>query len=254
MDAALKMLDTVMQHCCPDKVSNAFTSLLSLFKDVQRKSKFIIDYRSRFDGLPLELARCKVVIPSILLVMLFLRALHSWYKDIVNQFWAHFKPIETATLNLIVSYVTYHDGFQVMDHSKKGKPRSGSGPCVPAATSATTNSDCQGNVWQSPFKWLAQYGIKGIKGHWMRTMAGMGICPICHCNELPCHVPKQCPLLVKLNLKLITCILVASSPSSSARPQCPLPSPVPAPTPGGHAGLMLPQQLVSWDLPLLRLA
>jgi hypothetical protein len=66
-----------------------------------------------------------------------------------------FKPIETATLDLIISNVTYHDGFQVMDHSKKGEPVSGSGPCVPAATSANRNSDCQGKVWQSPFKWLA---------------------------------------------------------------------------------------------------
>jgi hypothetical protein len=97
--------------------------------------------------------------------MLFLRALHGWYKEIVNQFWTRFKLIETATLDLIVSDVTYHDGFQVVDHSKKGTPWSGSGPHAPAAVSANTNSDCHGKVWQSPFEWLAQYGIKGIKGH-----------------------------------------------------------------------------------------
>jgi hypothetical protein len=66
-------------------------------------------------------------------------------------------------------------------------------------------------------------------------MASMGICPICHRDKLPCHVPTQCLLLAKLNLKLITCLPVASSPSSSAPPWCPLPSPTPAPTPGGCA-------------------
>ncbi len=43
----------------------------------QGESESIIKYRSHFDGLTLELAQCKVVIPSILLVMLFLCALHS---------------------------------------------------------------------------------------------------------------------------------------------------------------------------------
>jgi hypothetical protein len=80
------MLATFMQHCHPNTVSNAFTSLLSLFNDVQGNSESILEYRSRFDGLTLELARCKVVIPSILLVMLFLRALHGCYTVIVEQF------------------------------------------------------------------------------------------------------------------------------------------------------------------------
>jgi hypothetical protein len=31
-----EMLDTLMQHCQPDKVSNAFTSLLSLFNNVKQ--------------------------------------------------------------------------------------------------------------------------------------------------------------------------------------------------------------------------
>jgi hypothetical protein len=105
--------------------------------------------------------------------------------------------------------MTYHDGFQVLDHSKKGKPGSGSGHCVPATGSA--------NVCQC----------------WTHAMVGTSICPICHRNKLPCHVPTQCPLLAKLNLKRIRCHPVASSPSSSTQHQHPLPSPVPAPIPGG---------------------
>jgi hypothetical protein len=224
-----------MQHCCLDTVSNAFTSLLSLFNNVQRNSESTIKYCPCFNGLTLELAHCKVVIPSILLVMLFLCARHDWYEEIVNQFWTCFKPIETATLDSIVSKKTYHNCFQVMVHSKKGKLGSGSGPRVPAAASANTNANCHGKVWQSPFEWLAQYGIKGIEGHWMRAMAGTGICPICHCKELPCHVPTQRLLFAKPNLKLLTCLPVASFPSSSAPPQRPLPSPAPAPTSGRRA-------------------
>jgi hypothetical protein len=60
--------------------------------------------------------------------------------------------------------VTYHDSFTVID-SKKVKSTSGSRPCMPAAALVNTNIDCQGKVWQSPFKWLAQYGIKDIKSH-----------------------------------------------------------------------------------------
>jgi hypothetical protein len=86
---SFEMVDTLMQHCHPDTVSDAFTSLLSLFNDVQRNSKSIIKYCSCFDSLTLELARCKVVIPSNLLVMLFLHALHSWYEEIADAFQAH---------------------------------------------------------------------------------------------------------------------------------------------------------------------
>jgi hypothetical protein len=41
-----KMLATLMQHCCPDTVSNAFTSLLSLFNNVQGEPKSILEYWS----------------------------------------------------------------------------------------------------------------------------------------------------------------------------------------------------------------
>ncbi len=105
------MLATLMQHCCPDTVSNAFTYLLLLFNNVQGESESILEYWSQFDGLTLELARCKVMIPLILLVVLFLCALHGRYSIIVDQFWSRFKPIETTTLDSIVSDMSYLDGF-----------------------------------------------------------------------------------------------------------------------------------------------
>ena len=193
-----EMLATLMQHCRPDSVSNAFTSLLSIFNDVQGESESILEYRSCFDGLTMELARCKIIIPSILLVMLFLRALHSWYATIFEQYRSRFKPIETATLDSIISDVTFHDGFTVVD-SKKKPP----GSRLPAAALANTNSDQKantntnqkGNVWQTPFEWLAQYGMKGIKGRWTHAMASTGICPICHPGRTPltCSYPVPAP-------------------------------------------------------------
>jgi hypothetical protein len=157
-------------------------------------------------------SRCKVVIPSLLLVMLFLWGLHGRYANIIAQFCSSHKSIETATIDSILSDVTFHDSF-ILVETKKGKSGGSSGlaPRVPAAAAA--NADCQGNVWQSPFEWLAKYGIKGIKGHWMRAMAGTGVCPISHCDEKPFHVPTQCPLSPKLGLKLITCLLTMPSPA-----------------------------------------
>jgi hypothetical protein len=171
------MLATLMQHCRPDTVTNDFSSLLSLFNDVQGDSESIIEYQSRFDGLTIKLACCKVIIPSLLLVMLFLHSRHGHCLSIVEQFCTCFKPIETATIDSIVSDVIYNDGFQVVDHSKKGKLGS-IPPRVPTAAAANTNSDWNGKVWQNPFEWLAKYGKKGIKGHWTRAIAGKGIFPI----------------------------------------------------------------------------
>jgi hypothetical protein len=176
-------------------VSNAFASLLSLFNDVQGESEPILEYRSRFDGLTLKLMYCKVVLPHLLSLMLFLCALHVRYADIVEQFRTRFKSIETTTVDSIVSNVMFQDGFKLVD-SKKGKPDAGaSNPNQRMPAVATANTDCQGQVWQSPFEWLSKYGLKGIKGHWTRAMVGTGFCPICHCDEKPFHVPTQCPLL-----------------------------------------------------------
>ncbi len=140
------MLPTLMQHCRPDTVSNAFTSLLSMFNDVQGEAESIIEFRSRFDGLNLELSCCKVFLPPILLVMLFLCALHSRYVVLFDQYRTRFKPIEEASLDSIVAEVTYHDGFTPVDHSKKKPLSGGTAPCGPAAASATsTNTDKNGN-------------------------------------------------------------------------------------------------------------
>ncbi len=81
-----EMRAALTQNCFPGTVSNAFASLLSLFNDVQGELESILEYRSRFNGLTLELLQCKVAIPPLLLVVLFLWAIHSCYADIIEQF------------------------------------------------------------------------------------------------------------------------------------------------------------------------
>jgi hypothetical protein len=194
-----EMLAAISQHCRPDSVANAFTSLLSLFNDVQGNDEPILQYRSRFYGIILDLSRCKVAIPQILLVMLFLQALHSRYSDLLEQFCTRFKSIEHATIDSIVDDVTYHDRFTVHEH-KGAKPPTYS-PRVPAAASA--NTDQKGNVWQTPFELLLKsFSVKSIKTRWTHALAGTGICPICHCKDKHWHVPPNCPLLKELHLKL----------------------------------------------------
>jgi hypothetical protein len=83
-----KMLVALSQHCRPDTVVNAFTSLLSLFNDVQGNNKLILQYCSCFDGLIMEVACCKVAIPQILMVMLFVCTIHGC----VPTCWNHFGP------------------------------------------------------------------------------------------------------------------------------------------------------------------
>ena len=173
---------------------NAFSSLLSLFNNVQGESESIIEYWSWFDGLTIKLAHCKVIIPSFLLVMFFLCALHGHYLSIVEQFCKRFKANKNATFDFIISDIIYNDKFQVVDHLKKGK--SGSVlPHAPAVEAANTNSYQNGKVWQTPFEWLAKYGKKGSKGHWTGALKGTGIFLICHRDELPCQSCPNVPFL-----------------------------------------------------------
>jgi hypothetical protein len=171
-----EMLATLDQHCRPDTISNAFSSLLSLFNEVQGDNKPVLEYRSQFDDLILDMLRCKVAIPKILLVMLFLWALNSCYSSILEQFWTRFKSLDMATIDLMVEEVTHHDSFKLVKYEKGMKNPTLAG-CVPAAASVVT--DPKGSVYNSPFNWLVKWGQKGIRTRLTRALAGTGICPIC---------------------------------------------------------------------------
>ena len=220
-----EMLDVLNKHCRPDTIANAFGTLLSLFNDVQGPSEPVLEFRSRFDGMVLDMSRSKIVLPPILLVMLFLRALHSRYSDILDQFRSRYKNLETATIDSVVEDARYHDEFKLVGSEKKT-------PATPKA--ATANVDKAGKEWASPFEWLSTYASKGLKTRWDRAIAGTGICPICHRAEKPWHVPANCPLLKELNLKLVNGPRAATPGSAPPATPAPAPAaPAPAPSPGG---------------------
>ena len=177
------------------------------------------------------MSRCKVVIPPLLLVMIFIRALHSRYSDILDQFCSCYKDLESATIESVIADVTYHDGFQLVDPNKKTPKKGGPG-------ASTVAIDEAGKEWSNPFEWMSSMNIKTMKTRWDRAIAGMGICPICHRAEMPWHVPANCPLLKDLNLKLVNGppSMLAPAPAVSPAP-APAASP-PAASPGGRVALV----------------
>ena len=199
---------------------------MSLFNDVQGPSEPVLEFRSRFDGMVLDMSRSKIILPPILLVMLFLRALHARYSDLLDQFRSRYKTLETASIDSVVEDARYHDEFKLVGSDKKV-------PGGAAPKAATANVDKNGKEWSSPFEWLSSYSTKGLKTRWDRAFAGTGICPICHRTEKLWHVSANCPLLKELNLTL-----VKGPPSSSpapAPPAAPVPAPAPpSPSPGGR--------------------
>ena len=209
-----EMLAVLDQHCRPDKIANAFSTLMSLFNDVQGPSEPVLEFCSQFDGMVLDMSRSKIFLPPILLVMLFLCTLHSRHSDILNQFRSRYKILEAATIDSVFEDARYHDEFKLVGLDKKGSP-------TPKAAAA--NVDRSGKEWASPFEWLSTYTTKGIKTRWERAIAGTGICPICRRAEKPWHIPANCPILKDLNLKLVN-----RPPSSAPHPD---PSPAPAPVP-----------------------
>ncbi len=99
------------------------------------------------------MARCKVVIPPLLLVMLFWRALYSRYSDIVERFWTRHKSLKMTLIEMIIVDVTYHEEFilkepRCQDKSSKTPSR------IPAESAA--HADKAGTVWSSPFDWLSK--------------------------------------------------------------------------------------------------
>ena len=222
-----EMTDVLNRHCRPDSVTNAFTTLMSLFNDVQGDSEPIVEFRSRFDGMLLDMTRCKVVIPPLLLVMIFIRALHSRYSDILDQFRSRYKDLEAATVDSVVADVKYHDEFQLVDPKTKPPRKGGPGASAVAI-------DKSGKEWSNPFEWISSFSVKSIKTRWDRALAGTGICPICHRAEKPWHVPANCPLLKDLNLKLVHGPPPTPAPAPAGSP-APAPAPAAAsPSPGGR--------------------
>ncbi len=153
-----EMLAALDQHCRPDTVANALTTLMSLFNDIQGNSEPIMEFCSCFDGMVMDMTRCKIMIPSILLVMFFLCALNGHYADLLKQFCSRLKVLEDASVDTVVKDVCYHDSFTLAGPKKSPPPL---GSLVPKASAANANK--HGHKWHNPFEWLASYTKKGIK-------------------------------------------------------------------------------------------
>jgi hypothetical protein len=110
-----EMLAALNAYCHPDSIANTFSYLLLIYNELQGKNKLILAFCSCCDGLILEMACCKVVIPPLLLVMLSLQVLRSHYLDIVEQFRTRHKSLDTMSIKRIVADVTYHNEFILED-------------------------------------------------------------------------------------------------------------------------------------------
>ncbi len=78
---------------------------MSLFNDVQEEPEEILAFRSNFDGLIIDMAQFQIILYPILLITLFLCAMHSSYSAILDQFCSQYKVLETATIDFAVNNV-----------------------------------------------------------------------------------------------------------------------------------------------------
>jgi hypothetical protein len=221
-----KMLATLNQHCQPDSVANAFTTLMLLFNNSMGESEEIMAFWSRINEMVNDMSRCKIILPLVLMVMFFLCSLHSHYDDLLEQFCSCYKSLKGAFLDSIVADVCYHNEFKLVGSNKK--VLAGKGPKA-AAAAAFSAVDKQGKEWRNPYKWLASFDIKGIKKRWTRPIGGYDFCPICHCDKDK-HAPTACLLLAELNLKLIRVSPPAGPPAAA-------PALAASPSPGGHSAM-----------------
>jgi hypothetical protein len=156
---ASKMLAVLNQHCRPDSVANAFTTLMLLFNNSMGKLEEIMTFRSRFNGMVNNMSCCKIILPLLLVVMFFLHSLHSRYDNLLEKFRSCYKSLKGASLDSIVADVHYHNEFQLVGSNKKVPAGKGPKALASAASSAV---DKQGKEWRNPYEWLASFDIKGI--------------------------------------------------------------------------------------------
>jgi hypothetical protein len=143
-----EMLAALNQHCHPDSVANAFTTLMLLFNNSMGELEEIMAFRSRFDGMVNNMSPCKIILPSVLMVMFFLCSLRSCYNNLLVQFCSRYKSLEGASLDSIVADVRYHNEFKLVG-SNKIVP-AGKGPKAAAATTSSA-VDKQGKEWRNPY-------------------------------------------------------------------------------------------------------
>jgi hypothetical protein len=131
--------------------------------------------------------------------MLFLRAIHARYSDLLSQFASKHKDLSLASIDSIVAGARFMDEFVVVGGKHKpGAPNPSSRS--PAAASVAT--DKEGKQFCNPFEWLGTYEPTYLATCWRCSLRGDFYCAICNGKEK--HHPTKCLLLGELGLKLIT--------------------------------------------------
>ncbi len=77
------MLQLLEDDFYPSSISNTFTTLLALLNTTQDNKEGLHEFHAQ--GHVSALSQSSVAIPLILQVMLFLRALHFRYQDLVSK-------------------------------------------------------------------------------------------------------------------------------------------------------------------------
>jgi hypothetical protein len=193
-----EMIQVLEGNFDPSSISNLFTTLLALFNDTQGDKEGIHEFRSRFEGHLGALSQPSVVIPPILQVMFFLRAIHACYADLLSQFAPKHKDLSHASINSVMADARFMDEFVVVGGKQKlGAPNPSS--CSPAAALVAT--DKEGKQFCNKFEWLATYKPTYVATNWRCSLKGDFYCTICNGKEN--HHPTKCLLLGKLDLNLI---------------------------------------------------
>jgi hypothetical protein len=111
-DKGFEMLQVLEDYYRPSSISNTFTTLLSLFNNTQSDKEGIHEFCSQFEGNLLVFSCSLVAIPQILQVMLFLRAIHSRYQGLLNQFASKQKDLSVASIDSVVADAKFTDSFK----------------------------------------------------------------------------------------------------------------------------------------------
>ncbi len=117
-----EMLQVLEDNFHPSSISNTFTTLLSLFNDRQSDTERIYEFCLQFKGNLLALSCLSNAIPQILQVMLFLRAIHSRYQGLLNQFTSKQKDWSAASIESVVANAKFMDEFATVGAKWQSNP------------------------------------------------------------------------------------------------------------------------------------
>jgi hypothetical protein len=151
-DKSFEMLQVLEDNFRPSSISNMFTTLLSLFNNRQSNTEGIHEFCLQFEGNLLALSCSLVAIPPILQVMLFLRAIHSHYQDLLSQFASKQKDLSAATIDSVVADAKFMDEFATVGSNGRAIRLSSTSRSLAAATAVTDRS---GKEHCSPWEWLS---------------------------------------------------------------------------------------------------